>query len=321
MGRFGSKILENDCALDASDFLVECLKKKIAMDDIEEYVFEEYTKSDDDTIQFWLGFAVTAWKYGRLTKKTRNKAVEIIESGADLSWWSENNPDQYAARKKELEKCREKLLSQQPAKKEISVPKPYKCEWNIGDTYAYKMETDFAKETGYYGRYVIVRKAGEIDWIDDKIIPIVYLKITEDEYLPKTIEEYNKLPYVINTRRKDLSLAVTVDFQRLKTEGEGYLDEIAAIKQSFGPPDQNGNYFSYKVKLENSSKRIIPKNLIFLGNFTGVRNPQYELDNGSYYLMQWKSIVDDTIIRYEHLNLNKQDLRQYYIHKYLVKKK
>ena len=37
---------------------------------------------------FWLGLAVTQWKCGRLLERVKEKALEIIDTGADLKRWS-----------------------------------------------------------------------------------------------------------------------------------------------------------------------------------------------------------------------------------------
>ena len=72
----------------------------------------------------------------------------------------------------------------------------YICKWNIGDVFAYQLESDLAEERGLLGRYFLIQKVDEGTWHPGHIVPIVYVKITKDEKLPSSIEEYNQLEYV-----------------------------------------------------------------------------------------------------------------------------
>lgn len=66
-------------------------------------------------------------------------------------------------RKKVLEDLREKLNSPMPPEKKISQYKLYKCEWKIGDTYAYPLDADIWKNNQFYGQYLIMQKIRELD--------------------------------------------------------------------------------------------------------------------------------------------------------------
>lgn len=68
----------------------------------------------------------------------------------------------------------------------------YKCQWNLGDVFAYELESDLAKERGLYGRYFLIQKIDEDVWYPGHIVPIVYVKITNDNKLPSNVEEYNQ---------------------------------------------------------------------------------------------------------------------------------
>ena len=68
--------------------------------------------------------------------------------------------------------------------------------WKLGDVFAYPLKSDLAKERELYGRYFLIQKVDEAAWYPRHIVPIIYVKITSDTYLPSNIEEYNQLEYV-----------------------------------------------------------------------------------------------------------------------------
>jgi hypothetical protein len=97
--------------------------------------------------------------------------------------------------------------------------------------FAYRLETDLAKEYGLYDRYVLIRKIDEGNCYHGHTIPIVYLSITNDNKLPENSDEIQMAEY--------LPTAVH-DYKSKK----------------------------YRMSLLSTSNRIIPtKKLIYLGNF------------------------------------------------------
>jgi hypothetical protein len=65
----------------------------------------------DEGQVFWLSLALTQWKTGRLQDQVRDRALSVIESGADLDWWRE----QGLARRREavLNRFRDQLVAPQ----------------------------------------------------------------------------------------------------------------------------------------------------------------------------------------------------------------
>jgi hypothetical protein len=75
-------------------------------------LLREYASSlddPDDGPPFWPGLAVTQWKCGRLLEQVKEKALHIVDSGADLKRWSGDTRGRAV-----LEKTRTQLLSPQP---------------------------------------------------------------------------------------------------------------------------------------------------------------------------------------------------------------
>jgi hypothetical protein len=74
----------------------------------------EILDDEEDSVVFWLALAATQWKLGRLVNSVRDRAIAIIDSGADIRRWQDNPKAQINQRKKHLAKLREQLLSAQP---------------------------------------------------------------------------------------------------------------------------------------------------------------------------------------------------------------
>ena len=153
-----------------------------------------------------------------------------------------------------------------PPEKNISQYKLYKCQWNIGDIYAYKLESDYAKEMGVFNKNIIFRKVAEYKWWPGHIIPIIYTQITKDEKIPYSKEEISTLEYIQTSR-------------------------------SEGMPE-------YLIKMISTSKRVIPtKKLIFIGNYIDLPTPKDEYipeNKISLPACHWsafeKTIIDDYIM-------------------------
>ena len=147
--------------------------------------------------------------------------------------------------------------------------KLHKCEWNCGDVFAYQIKSDLAKEKGLWGRYFLVQKVDEGFWHPGHIVPIVYVKITKDSNIPYNIDEYNKLEYVQTwfTRYEDRFLPI--DMSRPQ-------EDIMEKSQINYETDEYGFLPQYRIYLINTSKKIIPKDLIYVGNFVNSIRPEKE---------------------------------------------
>lgn len=176
-----------------------------------------------------------------------------IENELKNETYNEFDKKDAKKRKKVLEDLREKLNSPMPPEKKISMYRFYKCEWKMGDTYAYPLDAEIWKDNAFYGDYLIMQKIGERDWWPGHIIPVVRVKITENKHLPTSAEEIEKLRYII-------------------------LEERNPGKR-------------YTLGLGNTSKRIIPKKLIYMGNYDIFRIPddaeQVDIKD-MYTYFEWK---------------------------------
>lgn len=172
-------------------------------------------------------------------------------------------------RKMVLDNLQSKLLSPQPPVKKSIKKRVYRCQWKLGDVFAYQLESDLAKEKGLFGRYFLIQKVDEGIWYPGHIVPIVYVKITKDTTLPSTIEKYNNLEYVQTSFTKYEQRFWPIDMRRPK-------EDIAEKSKINYQVDEYGFLPQYRIRLLNTSKKLIPSKLIYIGNFADAIPPRIE---------------------------------------------
>lgn len=277
MGTWGAKLYQDDVALDVKDSFDD-LRKGKTVQEITNELIEEYACVMDDIYcapTFWFALADTQWNLGRLLPEVKEQALAWLEKGGDLSVWQEENPKLAGTRERVLEELRKKLNSPQPPEKKISQYRLYKCEWKIGDVFAYQLESELAKERGLFGRYFLFQKVDEGSWHPGHIVPISYVKITKDENLPVCTEEYNQLEYVQTSSTKfDLWVQEFRPPEKNLTK-ELFLKKVEE-KRAGLKFDEYGYLPIFRVKLLNTSKRVIPKKLVYISNFGDATPPKIE---------------------------------------------
>ena len=129
MGTSGVALFDDDTACDVRDHFVHFLATAGDAAEATRSLLETWAvaiEDVDDGPVFWLALAATQWKYGCLVPDVRSRAIEVIDSGADLARW-QGSADQ-KRRQTVLRELRERLLSPQPRprrprrRKPIEVP-------------------------------------------------------------------------------------------------------------------------------------------------------------------------------------------------------
>lgn len=272
MGTWGPKLYQDDLAEDIRDYYKEQLHRGKKGIDITQELLVQYQIEISDFEEasvFWFALADTQWNLGRLEDKVKETALKHILLGNDLERWKIENPKMAKAREQTIEELRQKLLSPQPPEKKVTQYKIYRCEWKYGDVYAYQLESDLAEEKGLYGRYFLIQKVDEGVWHPGHIVPIVYVKITSDANLPSNVEEYNQLEYVQTWFTKYEERFWPIDMRRPQ-------EDIAEKSMINYQVDEYGFLPQYRAKLLNTSKRVIPGKLIYVGNFANAVRPEKE---------------------------------------------
>ena len=277
MGAYGTGLYQDDVAADARDSYINELKKGRDNEEITEELIGKYAgeinDSDDSTV-FWLALADTQWKYGRLLEKVKIKALRCIETGEDIERWRESSQSNLRKRKEMLSKLKEQLMSEQPEPKKIRIERPYICSWKIGDVYALPIKNENNRKILSNNKYILFHKVGESNWYPYHVIPIVRVKLTDDIDMNKnkfdTIEyiRVGTFPYLPDTA------CFPIDRTGCNSREE-YLRRIEIDKSKY-TFNKNGSLDIYQLELIIESKRSIPKDLIYIGNFDNVKLPNAE---------------------------------------------
>ena len=243
-----------------------------AVQDITDKLIEDYKDimgDIDEEPLFWLALADTQWNLGVLLPIVKEKALCWVAKDSAMFNCQTIDMSAKAKRKKTLDDLQAKLISPQPPAQKPVKKRIYRCQWKLGDIFAYQLESDLAKERGLYGRYFLIQKIDEGIWHPGHIVPIVYVKITSDTNLPSNVEEYNQLEYVQTWFTKYEERFYPVDMSRPQ-------EDIAEKSKINYQVDEYGFLPQYRVKLLNTSKRVIPTKLIYIGNFANAVYPQKE---------------------------------------------
>lgn len=272
MGIWGFELYQNDISLDVKDEFEELFNDGKAVQDITDKLIKDYNGIMGNIYEeplFWFALADTQCNLGVLLSIVKEKALYWINKEVDAFNCPTIDMSAKMKRKKALDDLQVKLLSPQSTSKNPIKKSIYKCQWQLGDVFAYKLESNLAKERGLYGRYFLIQKVDEGIWHPGHIVPIVYVKITNDTNLPKNEEEYNQLEYVQIWFTKYEERFFPIDMSRPK-------EDIAKKEKINYQVDDYGFLPQYRVKLLNTSKRVIPTKLIYVGNFTNTICPQKE---------------------------------------------
>lgn len=272
MGTWGFELYQNDTSLDVKDKFEELFNAGRTVQDITDEMMEDYKSimsSKDEEPLFWMALADTQWNLGVLLPVVKEKALYWIDKYRGMFNYQTKDVSPNTKRKKSIDDLQAKLLSTQPPMKKNAKERVYKCQWKYGDVFAYQLESDLAKERGLCGRYFLLQKVDEGVWHPGHIIPIVYVKITNDNNLPSNVEEYNQLEYVQTWFTKYEDRFLPIDMRHPQ-------EDIAEKSKITYHVDEYGFLPQYRVKLLNTSKRVIPTNLIYVGNFVNAVHPQKE---------------------------------------------
>jgi len=96
--------------------------------------FRAYLEESDGVAL--LALAVTQSKLGRLDPDIRDRALAVLDRGADLELWERDNPKLLAKRRAMLEKARAQLTGQQPARRRLRPPRRISSGLAAGDVLA-----------------------------------------------------------------------------------------------------------------------------------------------------------------------------------------
>jgi hypothetical protein len=95
VGAWGVGLWSDDTALDVRAMHRNALEDRLGDEQATETVLTEFAQhlaDEDDAPVVWLALAVCQHEQGRLTPEVRDRALEVIDSGADLRRWEHLGP-------------------------------------------------------------------------------------------------------------------------------------------------------------------------------------------------------------------------------------
>ena len=142
MGTWGTDLFADDEARDVSGYYRELLEDgvedgtatRLTLDKFKAYLEEAGAIA-------MIALAVTQSKLGRLDPDIRDRAVAVLDGGADLEVWESENPKLLSKRRAVLEKARAQLTGPQPARRRLRRPKRVLSGLAAGDVLAFPLPT------------------------------------------------------------------------------------------------------------------------------------------------------------------------------------
>ena len=137
MGVWGTSLFSDDVACDVRDHYRELLEDGAEDSAATQQTVEKFrTYLDEPEGIALLALAVTQSTLGRLDSDIRDRALAVIDRGADLEVWEHENPKQLAKRRGTLERARAQLLGPQPPRRRLRAPKRISSGLAGGDVLA-----------------------------------------------------------------------------------------------------------------------------------------------------------------------------------------
>ena len=154
---------------------------------LQEQYYDELTiGAEDDGILFWIGLADGQYALKELSLEvsnmgriTLNQLVSCVPELARVDVQKRN--ERYAC-------------APMPERKHIPTPKRFRCQWEIGDTFAYRLRGPDAEQYGFANEYVVLRKVDELEQGDGRLWPVVTVTHWPDANLPLTEADFQKVP-------------------------------------------------------------------------------------------------------------------------------
>ncbi|MBE6573437.1 MAG: hypothetical protein E7652_03485 [Ruminococcaceae bacterium] len=246
MGTWNSTLFSNDTACDVKDTYIELLKQQLNNDEAYKKVLDEYKEligTDEEAI-FWYALADTQWSVGRLTETVKSHALKFISESAGSELW-EDDPKSFSKYLKMLDALKEKLSTPMPSEKKFNKQIDFiRNPWNLGDIYSYQFHTEYSKEYGFYGKYIIFQKIGDIEYYKDTLYSIIQVfdKIFDSIPTLNELENIRTLPSIPPAKEYLYPLEkytrIVMEYNKKNTYPHKHLMYIGNVKM----PNINYNY-------------------------------------------------------------------------------
>ena len=260
MGTWETGLYDNDLSLDVRDDYIAKLKSGKTDEEALNEILEEYIEEsvdDDEKYDFYIALADTMWKKGRMTEDVKKMALKMMEEDKLSDRWEDEKIRKERAKK--LDKIKVKLESPMPARKKISIHKPYVLGWEEKDVYTFQISHVIEGYEKYIGWHVLfyVDSVFLEDWnvhgIKDEVAD-AYFFLMEEE--PKEACDI------------------------LKAKNVCYLWSRKSCR--------------YRKRVCESSKRSRPSTFRYLGKYEKFKAPENEsMDSGCFF---WGMVAEREIL-------------------------
>jgi len=153
------------------------------------YIHEITEGAADDGLLFWIGLADAQYARKELETEIAERAsaaldrLEKLELGIAIG---------------DLQRRRKHYAQAPMTEKKVGKPRPrFQCAWNVGDTFAYRIQGEEAQAYNLAGRYALFRTLEVRDIGDGRCWPVVSVTIWDKEPLPQNSEEFQSVPMLI----------------------------------------------------------------------------------------------------------------------------
>ena len=239
MGAWGTGLYANDTASDIKFEYVDMLRRGVRNEEIVAAMIRDQGECIDDPEDaplFWFALADMQWNYGRLMPEVKEKALYYLTQDGDLEVWREAGIKKLNAWLETRKQLEEKLHTPQPPVKKVMPYRVYKCEWKLGDVFAYQFQGEISKAYGCFGKYIVFRKIDEGSEWPGNIVPIIEISNWIGDHVP-SLEEVRQME-LLPIGNHPLSFARNPNLQ-----------------------------LKYRIRLLSTSRKVIPKErLTFIGN-------------------------------------------------------
>lgn len=135
-------MFSSDLACDVRDEYRELLSGKVSDEEAETRIIAEYAEiEEDDVPEFWIAFAMTQFKVGRLSSEVRERAARFMANGSDLVRWEDFGPRTVDRRRAVLKRVAEQIAGEQSARRTIRREWRYETDLEAGDVLEYMSES------------------------------------------------------------------------------------------------------------------------------------------------------------------------------------
>lgn len=142
MSGWGTKIFDNDFALDVKTDFVNLIGIGMPIEEIEDFILKYQPQmDDDDSCAFWTALAKIEWGYGLLQENTKRKAQHVIKTFPDSHLYMEKKDQE--KRSQELEKLYLQLDTTNEKPRKIRKTYVYRTSWKVGDIFAYPLDNQY----------------------------------------------------------------------------------------------------------------------------------------------------------------------------------